>query len=92
MYNAKEKVQMRKFVSWVYSSFTKQQRGPGLQVVDSLMNKSDFGAFAKAFTNNALHDSDISEFMSYYAKQRAIATAKRMRVTPTNDTSNDEMF
>lgn len=37
-------------------------------VVDSLMNKSDFGAFAKAFTNNVLHDHDVSEFMSYYAK------------------------
>ena len=58
------------------------------------MTKSDFGAFAKAFTNNTLHDSEISEFMSYYAKQRALATAKKMRGTPTNDTmnSNEEMF
>ena len=65
-----------------------------MQVVDSLMTKSDFGAFAKAFTNNELRDSDISEFMSYYAKQRAIATAKKMRGTPTNETkdSNEEMF
>ena len=57
------------------------------------MNKSDFGAFAKAFTNNALVDHDISEFMSYYAKQRAITIARRLRGSVTNETmeTNDDI-
>lgn len=58
-------------------------------MIESLMNKSDFGTFAKAFTANGIHDSNISDFMIYYAKQRALAVAKRMR-SPTNDTQETE--
>ena len=63
-----------------------------MAIVDSLVSKSDFGSFAKAFTNNALHDSEISELMSYYAKLRAQGARKSLKgVTNEASTPKEDM-
>ena len=43
------------------------------------MSKSEFMSFAKAISGDNLRDSEMTEFMVYYAKQRASNIAKRIR-------------
>ena len=58
-------------------------------MMESLMSKSEFMAFAKAFTGDQLRDSEMSEFMIHYAKQRASAIAKR--IGGDNQNTNEDL-
>ena len=83
---AKDKVISKCFVSWLYQTYSQYSKGSGINKSDSLMNKSDFGAFAKEFTNNALRENDINEFMQYYARIRALAVRKSLGKSTYNET------
>ena len=67
MKQAREKQQVRRVISWIYHSFMRQLNGPGF-TMESLMSKNEFMTFTKALCGDQIRDSELTEFMIYYAK------------------------